>query len=96
MAEKQTGENLIGKGKPGPGRPKGVPNKINTLLKDDILLALDQAHADGRVGYLTQQAQDNPVAFLGLIGKILPTQLTGDAESPLVLNFTIGGNDKTD
>lgn len=27
MSEKQTTENLIGKGKPGPGRPKGVPNK---------------------------------------------------------------------
>ena len=73
MGEKETLQ--IGKGKPGPGRPKGVPNKVNALLKDDILRAAEAAHPEGRVGYLTQQAQNNPTAFLGLLGKVLPMQI---------------------
>lgn len=60
------------------GRKKGTPNKITALLKDDILSAASAAHPGGRVGYLTQQAQENPTAFLPLLGKILPTEVAGD------------------
>lgn len=87
MAEKQTQDNKrIGKGKAGPGRPKGVPNRTTTLLKDAILVAAELAGDDykekgrgegGLVGYLRVQAIDNPGPFMGLVGKVLPTQLTG-------------------
>jgi hypothetical protein len=87
--EKQTSQ--IGKGRPGPGRPKGVPNKINTLLKEDILAAAEAAHEGGRIGYLTQQAQENPTAFLGLLGKVLPMTVAGDADAPLKVVVEIGG-----
>lgn len=56
----------------GSGRVKGVPNKTTAALKDMILKALDQA---GGVKYLTDQATKNPVAFMGLIGKVLPLQI---------------------
>jgi hypothetical protein len=59
----------------GKGRPKGVPNKATTKIKDMITQALDKA---GGVEYLTKQATENPVAFLGLVGKVLPMQLTGE------------------
>ena len=39
-----------------------------------ILNALDQA---GGEKYLLAQAHDNPTAFMTLIGKVLPTTLTG-------------------
>jgi|JI6StandDraft_1071083.scaffolds.fasta_scaffold166979_2 hypothetical protein len=82
MAEKQTLE--IGKGKAGPGRPKGVPNKITTDLKRAILEAAEAAGGEGgTVGYLTAQAAANPAAFLTLIGKVLPTTVAGDPDSPL-------------
>lgn len=81
-AEKQTLE--IGKGKAGPGRPKGVPNKITTDLKRAILEAAEAAGGEGgTVGYLTKQATENPAAFLTLIGKVLPTTISGDPENPL-------------
>lgn len=81
MADKQTKENLIGKGKPGPGRPKGSVNKTTALLKDAILQAAQNAGGDeGMVGYLTQQAQENPGPFLSLLGKVLPMQLEGTGE----------------
>ena len=78
MSVKQTTENMIGKGKAGPGRPKGVPNKQTALLKDAILMAATEAGGpEGMVGYLKQQATDNPQSFLPLLGKVLPMQLVG-------------------
>jgi len=65
------------KGRPKPigaGRVAGTPNKITTALKDMILGALDDA---GGQAYLTRQAEENPVAFMGLVGKVLPTTLAG-------------------
>jgi hypothetical protein len=73
--EKLTVKNRkVGDGTPGPGRKKGVPNKINADLKSMILGALDKA---GGVDYLTEQAKASPSAFLALIGKVLPTTLQG-------------------
>lgn len=72
---KQTAKNKIGEGKPGPGRPKGIPNRTTTALKDMILNALDKS---GGENYLVQQAAMNPVAFMSLIGKVLPMQVTGE------------------
>lgn len=63
----------------GKGRPKGVLNKNTTLLKDAILQAATNAGGkDGLVGYLTTQATDNPNAFMPLLGKVLPMQVTGE------------------
>jgi len=62
------------------GRQKGTPNKVSALLKDQILEAGAKAHPEGMVGYLTQQANDNPAAYLSLLGKVLPTQVSGDPD----------------
>ena len=60
------------------GRQKGTPNKTTQLLKDAILKAAEQAGGKGKlVGYLKQQAADNPGPFLALLGKVLPMQVTG-------------------
>lgn len=56
------------------GRVKGTPNKATAELKAMILSALDGA---GGVEYLQRQADESPSAFLSLIGKVLPTTLTG-------------------
>lgn len=62
----------------GMGRPKGSPNKTTALLKDAILKAAEEAHPAGMVGYLKDQATANPTAFMTLLGKVLPMQLTGE------------------
>jgi hypothetical protein len=68
----------VGDGTPGPGRPKGIPNKTTKLLKDAILEAATKAGGrDGLVGYLKTQASQNPQSFMPLLGKVLPLQLHG-------------------
>ena len=51
---------------PGPGRPKGVPNKVNRDLKEAYLMAANLAGGkEGLVGYLKKQAElENPSAFM--------------------------------
>ncbi len=60
----------------GKGRPKGALNKTTTQLKDMILEALEGA---GGVSYLQERASDPKTAsaFLTLVGKVLPLQVTG-------------------
>jgi len=93
MAVKQTTKNRVGDGTPGPGRPKGVPNRTTTLLKDAILKAATDAGDGDMAAYLTGQARANPGPFMALLGKVLPMQIAGDSENPIVINLTIGGDD---
>ena len=78
----------IAEGKAGPGRPKGMPNKTTALLKDAILQAAEAAGGEGGVvGYLTLQATENPGPFMALLGKVLPTQVIGDADNPVLVTM---------
>jgi hypothetical protein len=66
------------------GRKKGTPNKIQAGLKDAILAAAAQAgHDEGLIGYLQTQAVRNPGPFLGLLGRVLPHTIVGDADNPI-------------
>ncbi len=64
-----------GCGNTGKGRVKGVPNKNTAQLRDMILQALDEK---GGPAYLARQADENPAAFMSLLGKVLPLQVTGN------------------
>lgn len=74
----------------GKGRKAGVPNKTTALLKDAILRAAQIAGGggdDGIVNYLAVQAEDNPKAFIALLGKVLPMQVTGADGDPLKIEI---------
>jgi hypothetical protein len=75
----------IGK-KTGGGSRKGVPNKVTKELKEMILGALDGA---GGQAYLQRQADENPVAFMGLVGKVLPAQLKADVKGDMSLTVEV-------
>jgi hypothetical protein len=61
-------------GNRGKGRPKGAPNKVTADLRAMVLGALDDA---GGQKYLATQAATNPSAFLSLVGRCLPKEITG-------------------
>jgi len=57
--------------KTGGGSRKGRPNKVTASLKEMILGALQ---AKGGQRYLERCADENPTAFLTLLGRVLPAQ----------------------
>jgi hypothetical protein len=67
---------------PCPVSRKGVPNKATAAIKEMIEGALQDV---GGRAYLAEQARENPVAFMGLIGKILPKNITADITSDVVI-----------
>lgn len=50
-----------------------------------ILAALDGA---GGIDYLKAQAIETPAAFMTLVGKVLPLQLTGEGGGAIVLSIS--------
>jgi hypothetical protein len=64
---------------PGSGRKPGTPNRLTGALKDIILQALSNA---GGAEYLTRQAEENPTAFLALVGRVLPLQVKDGGAEP--------------
>lgn len=68
---KKTGNNGA-RGTRGPGRPKGSPNKLTRTIKEAIELAFNEV---GGPEYLARMAEEQPTAFMTLLGKVLPTQI---------------------
>jgi len=71
---------------PKGGSRKGIPNKVPAEVKTMVLQALSEA---GGVEYLLERAKDprTQAAFMTLVGKVIPTQITGEGGGP-VQTFT--------
>lgn len=71
-------------GKPGPGRPKGIPNKMTTAAKDAIAKAADALGGPDRLVAWAQEDPLNERAFwTSIYPKLLPLQVTGDPNQPV-------------
>lgn len=68
----------------GPGRPKGLQNKLTVEVKEMVRGALE---ALGGQEYLTAQGQANPTAFMTLVGKIIPSELSATVKSDVIINI---------
>src|SRR5580765_5992653 len=66
------------------GRPKGSVNRETADIKAMVVGALQ---AVGGQKYLAARALDCPVAFMGLLGRVLPLQVTGKDGEGLVIDF---------
>jgi hypothetical protein len=74
--------------KGNPGKPKGAVNKTTKALREAILEAAEKSGGDmkgkdGLVGYLKRVADEDVKAFSGLLGKVLPLQVTGEGGGPV-------------
>jgi len=83
--------------KTGGGSRKGVPNKATAEIKAMIETALTEV---GGKNYFVRQAEENPVAFMGLVAKILPKQIdatvTGDVVIKEIKRVIVDNADDTD
>ena len=68
----------------GAGRPKGRLNQETADIREMVVGALC---AVGGTKYLARQAEKNPVAFMGLVGRVLPLQLAGHDGGKLEVEF---------
>lgn len=86
MTDKPKVTTKFGKG--NPGKPHGAVTKSTAAIKDMILIALSNA---GGAEYLERRANDPKTAsaFLGLVGKVLPMQVTGADGNPLNIQFNV-------
>ena len=62
--------------KPGPGRPKGLPNKIPSTVKQGFLDAFKHLQGDPQKN-LIAWAKKNPNLFYPLISKLIPAEVKG-------------------
>ena len=73
----------MAKARAAKGNGKGSGN-VSLSLRDCILRAATRAGGEGGLeNYLTRQAQNNPVAFLSLLGKVLPLEVKAQASNEL-------------
>lgn len=87
MTKPKLGEN---RGNAGKGRPKGSANKLTASVKDAIANAFEEV---GGQAYLVKIANTDPKTFCALLGKVIPVQLAGDGDNPVVIKVRIGGDD---
>lgn len=86
-AVKKTKCNLPGA---GPGRPKGVPNKITQTAKEAIATAAEKLGGAERLVAWAQEDPLNERAFWATIyPKLLPLQIAGDSDNPIAAKLTI-------
>lgn len=70
----------------GKGRRPGSRNKYGQDVQRTILTALDHV---GGVRYLKRMAEEQPVAFMGLVGKCVPRELRADITAELTIRQEI-------
>lgn len=94
MEEKK--ENRGGR-REGSGRKPGVPNKISSTVKQNVINVFDKI---GGEEHMVEWAIENPNQFYNIYAKLMPTQseigTIDGQESPLnvTLNFVKPDNDR--
>ena len=75
------------------GRKAGTPNKVGQDIQAMLKASLSRV---GGIEYLVKQSEENPVAYMGMISKLLPRQVEaqvthdGDAFNEILLKVVDG------
>lgn len=76
----------FGDGTPGPGRPKGIPNKSTKAVKEALELAFEGI---GGVPALQKWAGDNTTDFYKLWVKMLPTDIKAEIAGTMSVSLDL-------
>jgi len=77
MPERDSSGRFLSSGNPS-GRPRGAANKLTVELREMIRQALEE---EGGVDYLRWAARNQPTAFLGLVGRLIPAEVKASLQS---------------
>lgn len=77
----------VGSGQPGPGRPRNVKNRL-TNLRESVLAAFDQVGGTEYLARLANGTQSDRAAFVGLVSKVLPTQINANVEGGIQVQLS--------
>jgi hypothetical protein len=77
----------VGSGAAGPGRPKGVRNRL-TNLREAVLEAFDTVGGPEYLVRLANGTQSDRAAFVGLVSKVLPTQINANVEGGIQVQLS--------
>lgn len=80
----------VGDGTPGPGRPKGMGNKLTENIRQAIEIAARDCHPKGLAGWLVDRAnggiQDRQI-FAGMVGRVVPLQVNQDVSGGVSISL---------
>lgn len=81
--------------KAGPGRPKGVPNKLTQSLRSAVEMAARDCHPEGLAGWLVERANgsigDRQI-FAAVVSKVIPLQVNANVQGGININLNwLGG-----
>lgn len=79
--------SVVGTGVPGPGRRKGIPNKLTVEVKEMVRQALEKA---GGIDYLVSCAKTAPGPFLTLVNKMMPTAIEAEVKGSITYVIETG------
>lgn len=81
----------IGKGKAGPGRPKGLPNKVTRAAKEAFAYAFEELGGADRMVKWANTDPENLKTFYTLYARLIPVDLTTGEASLHITREVITG-----
>jgi len=77
----------VGSGAPGPGRPRNVKNRL-TNLREAVLEAFEMVGGAQYLAKLAAGTSSDRAAFVGLVAKVLPTQINANVEGGIQVQLS--------
>jgi hypothetical protein len=72
----------------GKGRPKGAVNKLTKTIREAVEVSFEKI---GGADYLAKMAIEQPVAYMSLLGKVLPQQIEATGTFKTITEVMLSG-----
>jgi hypothetical protein len=89
----RVGKEVFAKGGPGgPGRPKGIPNKVNKTIREAVLESIQPGacHPEGFAGWLIDRARggiEDRKLYGSIVSRVIPIEITGEGGGPVKIDL---------